>query len=212
LDSFTFSDTNKGLLLTFDTPSKDIYQTTDGGANWTNLNLDIASGYYRSDIKYIPGTSTVLSSEYTKPSNTYPGSSYSMDNGLTWTIIDDGVSHGKLAFLNDTFGFSGGVNTNATTGGIFKFTGIPLKNPSFDVKTQITAYPNPTNGIVHLNSETSLIKEASVFDLLGKQVYKSNFSALNNVNLDLKSLQTGVYLLKVTSDSGKTETMKIMKN
>lgn len=212
LDSFTFSDTNKGLLLTSDAPSKDIYQTTDGGANWTNLNLDSASGYYRLDIEYIPGTSIVFSTEFLRPLNTYPGSSYSMDNGLTWTIIDNGVSHGKLAFLNDTFGFSGGVNTNTTTGGISKFTGIPLKNPNFGINKQIAAYPNPTNGTLYLNSETSLIKEASVFDLLGKQVYKSNFSALNNVNLDLKSLQTGAYLVKVTSDSGKTETIKIMKN
>jgi hypothetical protein len=104
------------------------------------------------------------------------------------------------------------MNTNATTGGISKFTGIPLKNPNFDSNNHISAYPNPTNGTIYLNSETSLIKEASVFDLLGKQVYKSNFSALNNVSLDLKSLQSGVYLLKVTSDSGETETMKIMKN
>jgi hypothetical protein len=114
--------------------------------------------------------------------------------------------------LNNSFGFSAGLNTNVTTGGISKFTGIPLKSPSFEIKKQFSAYPNPTNGILQINSGTSLIKEAAVFDLLGKQVYKSNFSALNKVDLDLNSLQTGNYVLKVTSDSGKTETMKIMKN
>jgi hypothetical protein len=48
--------------------------------------------------------------------------------------------------------------------------------------------------------------------LLGRQVYNPKFSALNNVTLNILSLQTGAYILKVTSDSGETETMKIMKN
>jgi len=211
-DRFTFSDVLKGLLAkyTLDQPTI-LYSTNDGGSNWIPV---ISSGTISKDhIAYIPGTSIAVSSQEKNTSNGgNAGSSYSLDDGVTWTTIDTGVFHGSLAFLNDTFGFSAGVNTNATTGGISKFTGIPLKNPSFDNNKQIAAYPNPTNGILYLKSETSLIKEASVFDLLGKQVYQSNFSALNNVNMDLKSLQSGAYLLKVTSDSGKTETMKIMKN
>lgn len=202
-DRFTFSDANKGLLMTYN-PVK-IYNTTDGGTSWNEV---IKTGMlFNTDIAYIPNTSIVISASSANPI----GSSYSIDNGLTWTTID-GISHGKLAFLNSSFGFSAGINTNTTTGGIFKFSGIPLKAPSFDVKSQITAYPNPTNGILKLNSEASLIKEASVFDLLGRQVYNSKFSSLNNVSLDLKSLQTGAYLLKVTSDYGKTETIKIIKN
>lgn len=203
LDRFTFSDTNKGLLMLYS--SVTLYKTTDGGANWTLVPK--TGSLFNTNISYIPGTSKVVSCAYANPL----GSSYSLNDGLTWTTIDTGVFHGEVGFLNDTFGFSAGMNTDATTGGISKFTGIPLKNPSFDSNKQIAAYPNPTNGMLNLNSETSLIKEVSVFDLLGKQVYKSNFSALNNVNLDLKSLQNGAYLLKVTSDSGKTETIKIMK-
>lgn len=203
LDRFTFSDANKGLLMIHDTTK--IYKTSDGGATWT---LVVTPNFYKTVIAYIPGTSTVIAGAAANPF----GSSYSLDNGLNWTVIDTGVFHGTLAFLNDSFGFSAGFNTNATTGGIFKFTGIPLKTSSFDVKTRITVYPNPTSGIIHLNSEISLIKEASVFDLLGRRVYNPGFSAMNKVDLDLKSLQTGTYILKITSDSGKTETMKIMKN
>ena len=203
LDRFTFSDADKGLLMTYD-PVK-LYNTIDGGATWNEVTK--TGMLYNTDLAYISGTSIVVSTASANPK----GSSYSTDDGLTWTTID-GIAHGKLAFLNSSFGFSGGISTNATTGGIFKFTGDPLKAPSFDLKNQITAYPNPTNGILNINSENSLIKEASVFDLLGRQVYKPKFSVLNNVTLDLHSLQTGAYILKVTSDSGKTETMKIMKN
>lgn len=205
LDSLTFSDIdpNNGFLVTY--YSQKLFSTVDGGATWSEVTK--TGNLYNTDIAFIPGTSILVSAASANPL----GSSYSIDNGLTWITID-GIAHGKLAFLNDTFGFSGGLNINATTGGVFKFNGIPLKNPSFDLKKQILAYPNPTNGILHLNSENSIIKEASVFDLLGRQVFSSKFSTLDNVTLDLESLQTGTYVLKVTSDSGKIETMKIMKN
>ena len=201
-DNFTFSDTNKGLLTIYGLPIK-LYNTLDGGETW---NLVTTTGMSNTDIAYIPNTSTVVAGDWKNPK----GSSYSLDDGENWIPIDV-VPHGTLKFLNSSFGFSGGFNTDATTGGIFKFTGIPLKAPSFDVKKQISAYPNPTNEILKLDSETSLIKEASVFDLLGRQVYNSKFNA-NKVTLDLKSLQTGTYVLKITSASGKTETMKIIKN
>ncbi len=204
LDRFTFSNANKGLLMLYS--SATLYSTSDGGATWTLVPK--TGNLFNTNIAYIPGTSKVISSAYANPL----GSSFSLNDGLTWVTMDTGIFRGELAFLNDTFGFSAGMNTNATTGGISKFTGIPLKNPNFDSNNHISAYPNPTNGTLYLNSDASQIKEASVFDLLGKQVYKSNFSDLDNVSLDLKSLQSGAYLLKVTSDSGKTETIKIMKN
>ena len=204
LDRFTFSDANKGLLMLYN--SVTLYSTNDGGATWSMVPK--TGSLYNTNIVYIPGTSKVISSAYANPL----GSSYSLNDGLSWITMDSGVFRGELAFLNDSFGFSAGMNTNATTGGIAKFTGTQLKNSIFAMNNQISAYPNPTNGIVHLSSETSSLTEASVFDLLGKQVYKSNFSAVKNASLDLKSLQTGAYLLKVTSDSGTTETIKIMKN
>jgi hypothetical protein len=201
-DKFTFSDTSKGLLSIHAIP-KSLYSTLDGGENWSPVTTTLIN----TDIAYIPGTSAVIATNWNDPYS----SSYSLDDGITWTQID-AIPHGIAVFLNSSFGFSGGFNTNATTGGIFKFSGIPLKASSFDVKNQITAYPNPTNGILNINLENSLIKETSIFDLLGRQVYNPKFSVLNNVTLDLHSLQTGTYILKVTSDSGETETMKIMKN
>jgi photosystem II stability/assembly factor-like uncharacterized protein len=203
LDRFTFSDSNKGLLMIYDPVT--LYNTIDGGENWNPVAK--TGPLFNTDIAYIPGTSIVVSAASANPK----GSSFSLDDGLTWTAID-GISHGTLAFLNNTFGFSAGLNTSDTVGGIFKYTGTQLFTPSFDLKKQISAYPNPANEILHINSETSLIKEALIFDLLGREVYKSDFSASTKVDLDLKSFSSGVYLLKVTSDSGKTETMKIMKN
>ncbi|HWS59662.1 MAG TPA: T9SS type A sorting domain-containing protein [Flavobacterium sp.] len=204
VDKFTFSNETKGLLMIENTQK--LYNTTDGGVTW---NPVITPDFYKSDIAYIPGTSIVVAGAAANPF----GSSYSIDDGVTWTVIDNGIYHGTLAFLNDSFGFSAGLTTNATTGGISKFTGIPpLKTQKFDAEKQISAYPNPTNGILHLDSEFFQIKETKLFDLLGRQVFDLKFQPLNKVTLDLNSLQSGLYLLQATSDSGKTETMKIMKN
>lgn len=203
LDSLTFSDLDKGLLMTYD-PVR-LYNTTDGGATWTEVSK--TGSLYNTNIAYIPGTSKVISSAYANPL----GSSYSLNDGLTWITMDNGF-HGELAFLNDSFGFSAGSNTSSTVGGISKFVGIPLKTTRFDLKKQISVYPNPTYGILNLDSKTSPIKEASVFDLLGRKVFSSKFPAINPIALDLKSLQTGTYVLKVTSDTGKNDTLKIMKN
>ncbi len=204
VDKFTFSNETKGLLMIEGTQK--LYNTNDGGSTWNQV---ITPDFYKSDIAYIPGTSMVVAGGAANPF----GSSYSTNDGVSWTVIDTGIYHGTLAFLNDSFGFSAGRNTNSTTGGISKFTGIPpLKTQKFDSGKQISAYPNPTNGILHLNSEFSPIKDTKLFDQLGRQVHDSKFQSSNKVNLDLKSLQNGLYLLKITTDSGKTETIKIMKN
>lgn len=202
LDRFTFSNATKGILMIHNTQK--IYSTADGGATWSPI---VTPDFYKTEIAYIPGTSTVVVGSEANPL----GSRYSTNDGLVWTTID-ALYHGPAVFLNTTFGFSAGMNTSPTVGGIYKFTGIPLKNPSFDLKNQIAVYPNPTNGVLHLNSENSLINEVSILDLLGRQVFSSKFSDLNKVDLDLKSLQSGTYVIKVTSDSGTAEIMKIMKN
>ena len=207
LGKFSFSDYNqlnglgKGILIT---NAGQLYKTIDGGDNWT---LIPTTGFNIGAISYVPNTSYVVSTG----TSALPGSSYSLDDGATWTTID-GVHHNKAYFMNVNVGFSGGKNTSPTAGGIFKYSSTPLFVERFDAEKQIFVSPNPTSGILHLDSENSLIKETTVFDLLGRQIYSSKFSALNKVDLDLKSLQSGTYVLKVTSDSGKMESLKIMKN
>ncbi len=205
---FTFSTPLKGLLMKFSTGAPyELYSTANGGENWSLVNAPTGN-FYKTDIAYIPGTSNIIASA----SQTPYSSRYSNDDGLTWTTIDTGVFHGTLAFLNVNVGFSAGVNTDATTGGIFKFSPGTLKTSSFNLNNQIAAYPNPTNGLLQINAKESLVKEATVYDLLGKKVYSSKISPSSNTSLDLKSLQNGIYNLKVTSDTGKIENIKIMKN
>lgn len=60
-------------------------------------------------------------------------------------------------------------------------------------------YPNPTSlGYVKLLSKNNAPMTVSVFDLLGKQVL---YKAVKNNTVDVSSLKTGLYLMKVTQDN-----------
>lgn len=189
------------------TPTYTRYTTTNGGTSWTNAGTD-TSAYRNYD--FIPGTSMLVA---TGNNGTVYTTAYSTDLGATWTeISNDDVQRTSIAFLNGTTGWAGGFNEDSTTGGIFKYTGASLGIPSAPARQQFTATPNPTNGVLQVANETTAITDVVVYDLLGKQVYKGKFSALNQVNLDLTPLNTGSYILKATSETGATQTIKIVKN
>ena len=208
-----FSDDNNGVILaTFDTGATyKMFTTTNGGTSW---DAGVAyTGGYNLVLAYVPGTTTIVATSANGTSPSVTGSAYSNNNGVTWTDIDTGGDQrGDVSFLNGTTGWCGGYTVDNTTGGIFKYTGPALATNSVTVKSKFTVSPNPTTGMIKLASGSETINEVGVFDLLGKQVYSSKFSALNEVNLDLTSLQTGSYLLKVSSNTGNTESIKIMKN
>ncbi|UOK41952.1 MULTISPECIES: ELWxxDGT repeat protein [Flavobacterium] len=67
-----------------------------------------------------------------------------------------------------------------------------------DDKNQILIYPNPTNSIVTLRSN-SVINEVVVFDSLGKKVLET-IIASEEGRIDLSSLNSGLYLLKIQSN------------
>ena len=68
-------------------------------------------------------------------------------------------------------------------------------------------YPNPiTGGILNIITLNNGIKRIQIYDILGKQVYLKN---LRDRQIDLSSLKSGVYILKVTENT-KTTTRKLV--
>lgn len=67
-------------------------------------------------------------------------------------------------------------------------------------------YPNPTKGILHIESKQH-IAAISVFNILGQIID----SKQNTNQIDLSKAEAGVYLLKIEDEKGNSQTHKVVK-
>lgn len=95
-----------------------VYKSTDSGANWTQLTT--TGSVFTNGLCFIEGTNTVFTTGAASGSS---GSSYSLDGGTSWNIIDN-TQHLYVEFINDSVGWSGWFNTDATTNGMWKWNNI----------------------------------------------------------------------------------------
>src|ERR1017187_2536636 len=115
-------DQNHGLMKTSTATSCSLYRTSDGGITWSLVNT--SGNFFAFDLAYVHGTtSTWVSTGGELNGINGIGSSYSTDDGVTWTTIDTGVDHQAIDMVNQYAGFTGGFNTSPTTDGIFSYTG-----------------------------------------------------------------------------------------
>ena len=84
-----------------------------------------------------------------------------------------------------------------------------------DIDTQagdhIHVYPNPTNGIVHLNlSNVDEVQRVDVFDMGGKLVKSTNVAFETLLDVDLTELNSGLYVVQIITNEGMI-TKKVKK-
>jgi len=71
----------------------------------------------------------------------------------------------------------------------------------------LTLYPNPvSNGKLFIYSSKNLLKQVEIFDVLGKKVLSAS---IFDKTLDVSSLTSGVYIIKVEEGSS-TSTRKLV--
>lgn len=73
-------------------------------------------------------------------------------------------------------------------------------------ETDFQLYPNPTNGILYIKT-TKQVTHIAVFDLSGRMLLE-NF---NNSSIQLETLTSGVYLVKVEDENGASSVEKIYR-
>lgn len=71
---------------------------------------------------------------------------------------------------------------------------------------EFTLYPNPTNGILNINSSLE-IEKLIVYDLTGKEV----LSHANKTSVDVSLLSKGLYLIEIYTKNGVVDTRKFVK-
>lgn len=82
-----------------------------------------------------------------------------------------------------------------------------LSSSSFNAIEGLTMYPNPLKGnTLYLTSTANAAMSVQIFDVLGKEVLKSN--VMNNT-VSVSGLNAGVYIVKITEE-GKTASRKLV--
>lgn len=88
---------------------------------------------------------------------------------------------------------------------------VSVENKTFD---NLNVYPNPTNDVLNISADLASIAnaKAQIFDMNGKKVYDNTdlFYNTNTASIDISNLNTGVYVLKLTTDT-VSQSIKVVK-
>lgn len=122
--NLSFGSATEGLIVD---NNSNVYRTTNAGATWTPVTT--TGSVFANGLCYVEGTNVVFT---TGAATGASGSSFSLDGGVNWNIIDTD-QHTAVEFINTSVGWSGWFNQSATQDGIWKWNDLssPL-SPAFN--------------------------------------------------------------------------------
>lgn len=77
------------------------------------------------------------------------------------------------------------------------------------LENAITMHPNPVKNILNIELKNKENTRVEIYDVLGKNVFRKNINSYDRLNL--QSLKTGVYILRLTQDHA-TISKRLIKN
>ena len=131
---------------------------------------------------------------------------------LIYSSSDTGINHGSNQSVTRSPDFTGGfvLHTDANAALLFS-PGLLIDGNTLSINTftndELSIFPNPVNnGIITIKSSISGVKKIELYDLTGRLVKQQ---ILNSETVDLQSITSGVYILKVGIED-KTATTKLL--
>lgn len=95
-------------------------------------------------------------------------------------------------------------------GNIYKLKGEVIASTQDLNNNTFKIYPNPSNEIITIQSETELINDISIFDINGRLIYSENIIPSGSIIMDVSKFSKGIYLLEITSEKGTTTVKKLI--
>ena len=89
----------------------------------------------------------------------------------------------------------------------YPFADSSLSNTEFS-KSELSIFPNPTNGSVNIKTPLSGVKNIQLYEIMGRQVLSTK---LNSDVLDVSSVRSGLYLLRISIDNRSSTTKLIIE-
>lgn len=84
-----------------------------------------------------------------------------------------------------------------------------LSNGSFNTEN-ISIYPNPTQGLLTINSGNTAIQSIVLYDMLGNRLV-TELPLQTETSLNIGNLQSGIYIVEITSKENERLIQKIIK-
>ncbi len=114
------------------------------------------------------------------------GQTFTADtNGTYWVVHTD--ANGCSTIGSDTIVINDIIDTS----------GVDDLSRRYGVKI----YPNPNNGIFHLNIENNFnFGTVSILDMTGKVIFEESLTGIQNKLFDINTLSNGIYLLRLQID------------
>lgn len=131
----------------------------------------------------------------------------SASNGRIGVAVTAGLwTAGTFINLEPPYEFNG----NADDFGV-NFWSTVLNVSDLESKSSFTIFPNPSKSIItiDLNTSTSSLT-FEVFNILGKQIDKQQFTNTNTTQVDVSNWSNGLYLIKI-SNGNSIETKRFIK-
>jgi PKD repeat protein len=120
-----FKSEDFGLIQNKDNGTAgELAATEDGGATFTAVGF--TGNCFTNDMTYVPGTESTWVTTGADVANNAAGVTYSFDDGNTWQDMEAtiGAQFLATAWVDNATAWAGAFNTDATTGGMYKFDGV----------------------------------------------------------------------------------------
>ncbi|MFY7964848.1 MAG: T9SS type A sorting domain-containing protein [Chitinophagaceae bacterium] len=75
--------------------------------------------------------------------------------------------------------------------------------------SKLVLYPNPTKTNITVTGKG--IRQIEIFDVMGKKVMAKELNNTDKVNIDIATLNKGLFLVRVIELNGKVNTQKLIK-
>jgi photosystem II stability/assembly factor-like uncharacterized protein len=206
IQDIAFRDANNGLALAyFGTGNATMWQTTNGGATWTNI--PIAANFGLNDMCAVPGTN-YYASVGAGTGNTLL--SYSNNDGATWNDWGSvGIQYLTVDFVDASNGWAGAFSDPMTVGfdGMWKYTDVPLTSLAAPVaQYQIPPMACSGSAITLTNTSTGSVTPTYTWSGAGVTFFPSQTATSPTISVS----SPGTYTVKLlaTNSSGTDSTTK----
>ena len=87
-----------------------------------------------------------------------------------------------------------------------------LGSENFDLNKGLGIYPNPANNVINIavGSSDVLPTSYTIFNTIGQVVAVKNVSSVSDLQIDINSITTGVYFIKIDRQNA-SKTFKFIK-